>query len=554
MKWTFEELPSMVQDGRSKAMEERGKPYTSNIIVTGFMGTGKTSVARALAELLGMTFVDVDEEIEKRAGMSVSGIFSSHGEARFRLLEKQVCKETFSMTGSIIATGGGTPLDPENRALMSVAGMVVSLSCSMDELRRRLKHNTTRPLLSPDPESGDLKAIYDLRRKAYDAFPFTVDTTNLSIRETASRIRDLWTGSGTCSRSRVIRVPGGQDYTMYFAPGALGTLGGMLANRNIESKVAVVSDAHVAGLYLNKVLESLRGSGLQPFSVVVPPGERTKNLHHASLLYQKFVQGGLDRRGAVVALGGGVVGDLAGFAAATFMRGVAFVQCPTTVLAMVDSSIGGKTGLDTEQGKNLIGAFKHPIAVCGDIQTLQTLDATEIRCGLAESIKHAVIGDEGLLGRFEDESPDRALDPENLARSVDVKRRIVETDPYEDGPRELLNLGHTLGHAMEAHAKYSVRHGEAVSLGMVASARISRRLGICPLGVIERIESVLRKVGLPVRHVWDPGKIVRFLSTDKKSVRGTPRFVLIRDVGKVEHGWNVDLDLVKEALEEMRGN
>ncbi len=552
MKWTFEELPSMVQQGPSKTTAERGRSTTSNIVVTGFMGTGKTSVARVVAELLGMTFVDVDEQIEKRAGMSVSEIFSRHGEARFRLLDKQFWKAASSLTGSIIATGGGTPLDHENRALMSLAGMVVSLSCSLDELGRRLRHNTTRPLLSHDPNSGDLKDICDLRRGAYDAFPFTVDTTNLSIHETACRIRDLWTGSGSCSKSRVIHVPGGQDYTVYFAPGALGTLGEMLGNRNIESKVAVVSDTHVAGLYLNNVLGSLRRGGLQPFSVVVPPGEKTKDLHHASLLYQEFVEGGLDRRGAVVALGGGVVGDLAGFAAATFMRGVTLVQCPTTVLAMVDSSIGGKTGLDTEHGKNLIGAFKHPITVCADVDTLQTLDVAEIRCGLAESIKHAVIGDEVLLGKFEDESPAKALDPENLGRSVDVKRRIVEADPYEEGPRELLNLGHTLGHAMEAHSKYSMRHGEAISLGMVASARISRRLGICRLGVVERIEAVLTKVGLPVRHGWDPGRIVQFLSSDKKSLNGKPRFVLIRDVGKVENGWNVDLDLVKEVLEEMK--
>jgi len=524
----------------------------SNIILTGFMGTGKTSVGAAVAKQLGMPFVDMDDEIERQAGMEISEIFSRFGEGHFRRIEKDICRHMATLSGTVIATGGGTPLDPENRAAMCFAGMVVTLCCLPAELGRRLEGDTKRPLLEGTLKSSSLAGLYEQRKTAYDSFPFILDTSNRSVTNTAQRIGDLWRDAGSRSKSLLVNVPGDQDYAVYFAPGALESLGVILENRGIESKIAVVSDSHVAGFYLNTVLRSLRSSGFDAFSVVLPPGETTKSLHYASRLYEKFVEGGLDRRGAVVALGGGVVGDLAGFAAATFMRGIPLVQCPTTVLAMVDSSVGGKTGLDTKDGKNLIGVFKHPVVVCADVDTLQSLDTDEKRCGLAESIKHAFIGDEGLLRAFEDDGCEAALDPENLSRSLEVKRRIVEQDPHERGIRELLNFGHTVGHAIEAHTRYSIRHGEAVSLGMVAAARISHRMGTCDSGVVERLEAVLRQTALPVRHTWDADGIIPFLSADKKAFRCTPRFVLIRSVGEVENGWKVDAAVVRDVLEEMR--
>jgi 3-dehydroquinate synthase len=259
----------------------------------------------------------------------------------------------------------------------------------------------------------------------------------------------------------------------------------------------------------------------------------------------------MDRRGAVIALGGGVVGDLAGFAAATYMRGVVLVQCPTTLLAMVDSSVGGKTGVDLPQGKNLVGAFKQPALVVADTLTLGSLPAGQVRMGMAELIKHAIIDDADLFAALEASGGSVALDPELVARSVRVKIQVVEGDAFESGRRAVLNLGHTVGHALEKCSKYSMAHGDAVSVGLVAAARISNRMGLCGDHVPERVEVLLTRVGLSVRHGMNPAELASVMTTDKKVVEGRVRFVLIREIGAVDHGCDVPPDLVKEVLQSL---
>jgi 3-dehydroquinate synthase len=246
------------------------------------------------------------------------------------------------------------------------------------------------------------------------------------------------------------------------------------------------------------------------------------------------------------------VGDLTGYAAATYMRGVAFIQCPTSLLAMVDSSVGGKTGVDLPQGKNLVGAFKQPILVAADTDTLATLPDGQVRMGMAELIKHAVIDDAELFSHLEHSQGTPNLTADLVARSVNVKVRVVEADPYESGLREVLNLGHTVGHALEKCSRYALDHGAAVSIGLVAAAVISAKMGLCDTGIAGRLEAVLSRSGLPVRHNLDVNELVSVMASDKKTVEGRVRFVLIKDIGQVQNGLHVPTDVLKEALTTLR--
>lgn len=286
--------------------------------------------------------------------------------------------------------------------------------------------------------------------------------------------------------------------------------------------------------------------------ITVPAGEVHKNLDTVRQIYDGLFAAGLDRKGTVVALGGGVVGDMAGFVAATYMRGVGFVQCPTSLLSMVDASVGGKVGVDVAQGKNLVGAFKQPTAVCADITTLQTLPAVEFAAGMAEVIKHGVLNDVGILQKveigdwrleIEAGSPSPIANASTslntslqslITQAIRVKRDVVEEDPYEQGRRAHLNLGHTFGHAIEQVSQFRVRHGEGVAMGLVAAARLSARLEHCDPALQGQIEGWLTAVNLPTRIPadLDAEAIYAAMGTDKKKAGGRIRFVLLRGLGE----------------------
>jgi 3-dehydroquinate synthase len=390
------------------------------------------------------------------------------------------------------------------------------------------------------------------REASYSSFAYQVNATGLSVEESVNRVYEIVHNGKGPSRFLAVNLPGGGGYTIAVGPGSLDHLGEMLRDRGLTSRIAVVTDFNVAKLHADQVISALENAGFKPFICTIPPGEGSKNLKQLSSLYQSFLAGRLDRRGAVVALGGGVIGDLAGYAAATYMRGVALVQCPTTLLAMVDSSVGGKTGVDLPEGKNLVGAFKQPILVAADTQALDTLPEREIRMGMAELIKHAVIGDLELFEALERSDKASDLDAALIARSANVKVRVVEADPFESGPREVLNLGHTVGHAVEKCSEYTVGHGEAVSVGLVAAARISEKMGLCTSTVPVRLESLLSRTGLPVRHSADPDALVDVMAADKKAVEGRVRFVLIKSIGQVEYGIEVSPDLLSQVFADLK--
>ena len=362
------------------------------------------------------------------------------------------------------------------------------------------------------------------------------------------------------------------SYSVTVEAGSLSRIGGIASAAAAVHRWVVITDETVRALYAERVASAL---GPRVDVLAVPPGEGEKTRERWAALTDAMLAGGCGRDTGVVALGGGVVGDLAGFVAATFMRGIPVVQVPTTLLAMVDASIGGKTGVDTPAGKNLVGAFHHPAAVVADPDVLDTLPGRELRAGLAEAIKHGVISDaaylEWVVDRFGEDGgtrhsalgtrrggDDRPDDVERLvARSVEIKADVVRRDAREGGLRKVLNFGHTIGHAVEALSGWRMRHGEAVAVGMVAESRLAERLGVAEAGTWERVREAVGRAGLPASVPAEiaPEAVVAATRGDKKARAGSAEYALPAAIGRMAgagHGWTVRADesLVLEVLRE----
>ena len=352
-------------------------------------------------------------------------------------------------------------------------------------------------------------------------------------------------------------------YAVAIGPRLLATLGRKAKAAARSAKAAVVTDANVSAHYLEPAMESLHQAGLQTVSIVMPPGETSKTLAQAGAIYDRLLEARMDRGSVVVALGGGVISDLAGFVAATYMRGIPWVAAPTTLLSQVDASVGGKTAVDHPRCKNLIGAFHQPSLVLADVSTLATLPDEEFRTGLAEVVKHAVIRDAQLFGLLETR-PDPILsrDPEALedvvARNVKIKADVIMADPHEGGLRRILNYGHTVGHALESAAIEGsgklggapVTHGRAVALGMMAEARIALARGLIGSAPVERQRQVLKRFGLPVQleASVDLERCLALMQYDKKALAGRLRFVLPEAIGAVRDVDDVAEDEIRQAL------
>lgn len=350
---------------------------------------------------------------------------------------------------------------------------------------------------------------------------------------------------------------GERSYTIRIGADALGDIGKVCLRHFRGARALVVTDTNVAPLYAQQTLDSLTVAGVQASLFRIPAGEASKSMRQLSRILDKMASLKLDRGCGAVALGGGVVGDITGFAAAIFLRGVPYVQAPTTLLAQVDSAVGGKTAIDHRLGKNLVGAFHQPIAVVSDTSSLKTLPEREFRAGLAEVVKHAAIADARLFS-FLEKNEVRILERDEgvmgriVATNCRIKARVVEQDEREADLRQILNYGHTLGHAVEALAGYSseLLHGEAIAVGMSAASRISCAMGRCAPGDVERLTALLDRFGLPTNMGEPPGLAVlkRLLASDKKTRRGSPRFVLMRRIGEVEPGIEVSPRLWRGAL------
>lgn len=349
-----------------------------------------------------------------------------------------------------------------------------------------------------------------------------------------------------------------RSYPVYIGAD-LANLGKTARSFSLGAHILLISDERVFSLYGNRVKSSLKKNGFDVSIACVPPGETSKSLFQVEKLYARCAELKLDRSAAIFALGGGVIGDLAGFVASTYLRGINFLLVPTTLLAQVDASVGGKVGVDLPAGKNLIGSFYQPKFVYMDLETLKTLGPRQIREGLAEIVKHGVIKDKELFSYLEKKvGRVRNLDKEVaqfiIERSVRIKAVVVEEDEREEkGRRQVLNFGHTIGHAIEGAMEYKeYTHGEAVSLGMVAAVKISEKLGFISEDLVKRIIELLKVIGLPVKvEEVDEDKFWDVLHRDKKIRAGGLNFVLPRDIGDVFLTSEVPIKVIKEVLREI---
>lgn len=479
-----------------------------SVVLSGFMATGKSTVGRLVAAELGLPFVDTDALIAADAGTAVGDVFAREGEARFRDREASVVAPLLADgEARVLSFGGGTVTIPRIRHAALEAATVVTLTASPEGIVARARTITERPNLvarSPVERARDLLA---LRRDAYAECHATIATEGLSPEEVAARVIAV-------ARRDLLAVPlGTRTYAVELAEGEPGRLAGAIRALS-PSGLFVVTDENVRaarGAWLDAALEGLE---VPVHTVVLPPGEQHKNLETISRLWDEGLAAGLDRQAVVLAFGGGVVGDLAGFAASTLLRGVRCVQIPTTLLSMVDSSVGGKTGFDHARGKNLIGAFFQPSHVLVDLEQLTTLAPRERAAGWAEIVKIALACDAELLARLDAGAPLRDV----VRAAVLAKIRVVRDDERESGRRALLNLGHTVGHALEAAGGYARwLHGEAVAIGTVLELEATERLGWTPAGTAARAEALLAARGLPTRVPRD--ELVAawpFASSDKK--------------------------------------
>jgi shikimate kinase / 3-dehydroquinate synthase len=506
----------------------------SSVVLTGFMGTGKSTVGRLMAQRCGLDFVDLDEEIERRCGRSIREIFTDQGESAFRRIESDALEEALRDEPAILATGGGALLAPKNRALVGPSATVLCLTAEVRELRRRLNGSSDRPLLQA---SAGLETLLDERGAAYSIFP-QIDTTNMSADAVADEIisRCGLAAAGILETERRMRS------ALFVQEGILSRLSLLLREAGMTGDIVVVTDETVAGAgHLESALAALSAHPGRTISLVVQPGEEHKNLETLKYLYDSCFEAKLDRSACVLALGGGVICDLSGMLAATFLRGLRFVSVPTTLLAQVDAAIGGKTGVDLASAKNLIGAFYLPEFVLVDPSTLRTLPPSALADGLAEILKIALIRSTDLFARLE--SLSHASD---ILKRVDIIRQaalekveVVQRDPYERGERMMLNFGHTIGHALETAGKFQLSHGQAISLGMVSETRLAVSRGTCDNHVLDTLLSLLTRFGLPVSisaSALGSGtdEVMSFLWHDKKRQGQSLRFALPTALGAGE--------------------
>lgn len=514
-------------------------PFARPLFLTGMMGTGKTALGEALARRAALPFVDLDRAIEADAAMPVARIFAERGEPAFRAIERRLLeRELADPTPRVVALGGGALLDRAVRLRALERAVVVALEVEPAELSRRLAADATRPLLAGEERDERLRALLDARRAAYAEAHARLDATSRSLDDLAAE------ALGVAEAAPIAVALGERTYAVDVASGGAAAALARALERLAPTRVVLVTDEIVAKLALPSLEPSLAAADPRFVRVVLPPGERHKTLASLEAILRAAVEAPIDRSAVLVALGGGVVTDVGGLAAALALRGIRWIGVPTTTLAMIDASVGGKTAVDLGAAKNAVGAFHQPSRVVVDPAFATTESPRAFASGLAEVVKSALIGAPELFAELLAEGGAERLvhrrDPALLARavraSIQVKASIVSRDERESGERAHLNLGHTLGHALEAEGAFErLTHGEAVSLGLVAALRIGERLGTTPATLARDATSVLARLGLPTALDAEPlDAALRFVAYDKKRHGADVRFVLVRAPGAVE--------------------
>lgn len=447
----------------------------------------KSTLGRNLAERLGLSCADLGE----RAGQEAAAL-----------------QQAVAAPASVIVLGDGALLDAASRDLAEHHGRILLL----------------------ETEANGHHAAH------YASFPTRLRLADDSPEAVLDRAQIL------LGRFRVTGM--GHPYDVCVRADLLAELGPLLAARGCRGRMLVVGDTHTDALFGGPAAASLTSAGFHAARLAIPAGEAHKQIGTVNSIWRACLAAGIDRGDTIIAIGGGVTGDLAGFAAATWLRGIRWVVAPTTLLAMVDSSLGGKTGADLPEGKNLIGAFHPPALVLADTSTLASLPDEEFRAGLAEVVKHGIIADPELfeLCRIGFQGLRQAAHPEFVSRAMAVKVRTIALDPFETGIRAALNLGHTIGHGIEQAMGFRLRHGEAVAIGLVSEARIAEQLGLAQPGLADDVAGVLSGLGLPtgMPHGLDRAACLAAIRLDKKRKGGIVRFALPLRVGAVQTGVSVD--------------
>ncbi len=523
------------------------------IFLIGLSGAGKSTVGRLVAEQLGWQLVDTDAEVEAATGRLVPELFAKDGEAAFREHEQSALASAAARQRVVVATGGGAPTTEAARRVLA-AGFTVWLSVSPQTAAARLASepgSAARPLLAGDRRAR-LKRLLADRRVHYEQADAVVAVDNCTPAEVANQVVRLWRESQSHPYvAAMVRTPAAA-YPIYVEQGSLARLGEVSRDLGLRGRAFIVTDDQVGPLFGETARRALEEADYRVSVFAIPAGEEHKTLETVASVYDWLIDERVERSDFVVCLGGGVVTDLGGFAAATCLRGIDFVHVPTTLLGMVDAAIGGKTGVDHPAGKNLIGAFVQPRAVVIDPSVLETLPERQRRAGWAEVIKHGLILDGELVDQLEasSENPRAMLSATLIARSVAIKAAVVSEDEREQGRRTLLNYGHTIGHAIEAATGFSAYlHGEAVAVGMRAAGIIAVESGLLQPASFECQQRLIRAYGLPERvegaRIED---VRRAMALDKKVQSGTIRWVLLEDIGRAVVRDDIGDTIVRKAL------
>lgn len=535
-------------------------PIRPRAVIIGMMGAGKTRVGKEAASLLDLPFADSDVEIEHESGMRIAQYFDEYGEPAFRKLEHRVIADMLTSFTGVLSLGGGAPMNPAtHKALeryIEQGGTVIYLEADPREAMERARKSGGRPMLAGDSDAR-WRELYELRHPVYSKLANErVQTHGFTPMGAARKLVDMM-------REHRVHVGGVDPYDVVIGEGSTNHVAEMLGDKPV--RVALIHTASVQR-HSDRARTLLRKAGYEVLDLRIPDAEHGKTIEVANGIWQRLGDEGFTRSDAVVGLGGGAATDLAGFVAATWMRGVRYVNCPTSLLAMVDASTGGKTGINTPQGKNLVGSFYTPAGVLADLTTLRTLPNDIFVEGLGEVAKSGFIRDQAILSILEAHAGElRSFDgnafdgdledivAQLIERTVSVKAYHVSSDLKESGLREFLNYGHTMGHAIEKLEHFRWRHGNAVAVGMVYAAELAHLVGLIDQDLVDYHRSLLTSLGLPTS--WANGSfddVLALMHRDKKARGNTLRFVVLDRIGHPVHLDNPPADAVREAFERIQ--
>jgi len=513
-----------------------------NLILIGFPGTGKDSVANEISKTINIPVFSTDKYIEFKEKKSINEIFYKSGEEYFRKLEKIALKKAVDLRNVIISTGGGIVKDPLNVNIMKKSGKIFTLKANIKELKKRLMEMRTRPLIK---DEQDIEKLYSERKNLYDFAEHKIDTSEKNISEIAnSIIRRLRLESSSNSQTlyEIINIKTKQkEYPVFTGENIIENISEHINDiLNKTKRLIIISEPTVSTLYLEKILTLLKNN-FETLYFIIDEGEENKNINTVIQIYDFLLEKKITRDDALIALGGGIVGDITGFVASTYKRGVGFIQIPTTLLSQVDASVGGKTGINHREGKNMIGSFYQPDMVLADVSFLKTLPDRTYKEGISEIIKAGIIKDKKLFEILKTKKDDvikrnPGIVSEIVSSSIKIKGEIVcEDEREEKGVREILNFGHTIGHIIETETNYTeFSHGEAVAIGMIKETEIAYKKGFLNHRDFEEIFNIISSYDLPIKI---PEKISekvlsKRVSQDKKVRNGKIKIPIPVKIGK----------------------